>query len=150
MSYYKKYKKKGKSAASNPHLKFAKNSDDIYEDTYKAEADFQKLCEEELELHRFVRPGDITSCRRDIGALIGVYFHIPNQAFSHGKTIVGSYLKNLPDLIVLHGNGTYWAPELKAEQGVKSSGQKAVAKLIKTSEFRSIEHFTKELHKWLQ
>jgi len=143
-------------ASADPGLRFAKDkqtgrkvySEDEKSNMYKIEAELQTKCEEWLLRQGWVKPGAIAEAA-STQIIRGIFIHVPNQAFqSKRRTVVGAYLKNLPDLILFHPDGRYFSVELKSKTGERRRGQRAVGNIMQVREEKTFEVFKESVLEW--
>jgi hypothetical protein len=128
-------------ASDSEMLKFSKKgqlkktiSKSEFKDIYSDETALQRQCEQLLDfLH-------ITYIRIPDEAYKALFYneYIPTWI----KQILSRYLKGLPDLTILHKDGTYQCIELKTKKGRQSQGQKHFQSGVKNYHIvKSFEEF---------
>jgi len=95
----------------------------------------------------WVKPGSQVAERRQV--VKGVFYRVPNQAFS-GRlgSVVGLWLKNLPDLMFDHPDGRYLHFEFKTRTGTSSKGQKSLRRFMNIVEERTFDGYVEKLEAW--
>lgn len=116
----------------------------------QTEADLQSRCETYLLQTGWVKAGSIVAEQRQ--NIRGIFFHVPNQAFGsvRARGIVGEYLKNLPDLLLLLPDGRYMGFELKSRTGKSNKGQRALARHLNVIECKTFEYFVSHVEDWIK
>jgi len=114
----------------------------------QTEVHLQNRCETYLLQTGWVKAGSMVAEQRQ--NIRGIFFHVPNQAFGsvRARGIVGEYLKNLPDLLLLLPDGRYMGFELKSRTGKSNKGQRALARHLNVIECKTFEYFVEKLEAW--
>ncbi len=116
----------------------------------QTEATLQVRCETYLLKTGWVKAGSMVAEKRQ--NIRGIFFHVPNQAFGsvRARGIVGEYLKNLPDLLLLLPDGRYMGFELKSRSGKSNKGQRALARHLNVVECKTREYFIEQVEAWIK
>jgi len=112
----------------------------------QTEATLQARCETYALETGWVKPGSMVAQERQ--NIKGIFIHIPNQAFGPSSTVVGLWLKNLPDLMFFQPDGRYIGFELKSRSGKSNKGQRALARHLNVIECKTFDYFIEKLEAW--
>ena len=109
------------------------------------ESDLQSQCEEYLQYHP-----DITAVRIPDSAYRAIFANSSIQP--HIKRQISSFLKGIPDLILLrscdNGENRALCIELKVGDNKLSQGQKHFAEKVNVHVIRRLEDFVKLIEEW--